>query len=242
MKKLLTLAFLLSLTLTLSACSNVKNFYFSYINPPTKMNYNNVLKISESGAVLSDNLIHISEELAKFQYSFDLLQQPPIAEDLQDLFNTYPWLSGTVLLNASGSVGASMPEYHPMFPFASFLEVPKKADERAVRTYAIDDFIIIAKPVFDNTNTLLGLTLIYFKFENLVNYFNNFNKDIFIFAGKDNILLSQHQIANTPFDSIDWQKQIKNKSSGIIKDKNNGSAEWIVRYLYNYPLVFAIQE
>ncbi len=241
MKKLLTYSLLLTLALTLGACSNVQNFYFTYINSPEKLNYNNQLKLSDSAAILSDNLILISEELAKFEHSFEDLEQPPIEEDLLSLFNTYPWLSGVVLLSANGSIAAAMPQYYPMLPFDSFLELPKKADERAIRAYAADNYIIIGQPVFDNVNNLLGLTLIYFDFRNLVNYFPTFDKNIFVYAANDNILLSGHSYSNLALQEIDWKKLVKSKSTGIVKDKTT-SYEWISRYIYNYPLVFVIEK
>ncbi len=241
MKKLIQFLLLCIITLSLTACSKAKSFYNNYVNPPATLNYKIVYPSSEKEDFLSDNLLLISEELASFEKDFDVLAQPPIAEDLDALFSKYTWLQGIILLHPSGQAAAAVPEFFPPFDFTKILEVPKKSDERAIRAYFDQEYLILAKPVFDTDDSFMGLTLIYFDFNRLAAKFPSFSKDIVVIAANSNSIITSHSLINTFLENKNWQKIAKSSSRGTITDKPN-KAHWLVRYFYDYPLLFLIEE
>lgn len=254
MKQKLRLSFSLFITLMLFACAapgeptlwdNTKELYYTYINRTTYISYDAFVELNDAETILATNLIRVGESLTKFEQAFEVLQQPPQAAGLQNLFTQAPWLSGAVLIDAYGTITGSIPEQYPLdLDFTAFIELTEGKNKRDIRvliqTVSATNVVLVGRPVFDNSGTLLGIFIAYFDIRALLEY-SQLDPSIFILAGNTPLWTGDLDIDETPLADFDFAKASSKQVKGTRSNKQ-GRALWINRYLYKEPLIFAIMQ
>ncbi len=252
MKKILLLLILAISTMSLPACSTMQDsetwyetrkLYFTYVNKPATVKYDDIANISEIEYILSSSLMKVDSQLTAFQNNLAQLSLPPHDAELQNFFRNFPWISGIALINPEGTVTGAFPEqYGKNIDFSALLITPEGRSERDTRVAVHEDpngpEILVGRPAFDNDGNFVGVFIVYFDIRSLFAYVE-LDPSIFAFAGNTPLWLGDYLISETPVAEANFDELTSSDTSGTLRN-SYGEALWINRYLYNQPLIFAI--
>ncbi len=260
MKKILLFFTAITFTLSLQACSTIqdaeswkttKRLYFTYINSPVEVDYEEIIEISDAEALLSTNLIRVDYQLTSFQDHLEQISLPPSGAELQAFMNRFPWVSGVALINTSGEVTGAYPEqYSNSLNFAQLLSAEEteleqregKPNLRKIRVSVQADgegqIILVGRPAFDNEGAFLGVFITYFDMRELFSYVQ-MDPAVFSLAGNTPLWLGDYTIGQTPLAGIDFIEETNSSTRGTHKN-DYGTVSWINRYFYEQPIIFAV--
>ncbi len=245
------LSTVLATLLLVSGCSQVQDsqtwrglnsFYDTHIDAPADINYEETIGLTDSENFLASNLIPLNQAITNFEYTFEQLSMPPADAQLQQLFNSSPWLSGIALINAEGTVTGALPEqYSKPLDFARLLETPEGMNPREIRVFVQEDpngaEILVGRPAFTNEGELMGVFIAYFDMRNLFAHLG-VDSSIYALAGNTPLWLGENNSASAALASIDFVQAASSRASDTVST-DYGSVIWLSRYLYGQPLIFA---
>ncbi len=223
---------------------HTKSFYYSHINRPATINYDNREQLQQAQSVLASQLQPFDDVLRQLERHLEKLDRGVSPEDVRVLFARFPWLSGVQLLHADGTVLAQEPEYSlKELDFTPMLDLRgQDGQERSLRAFVQDTPLgaetALAVPVFRGAE-FMALLIVHFDMSALVPVMNDPDQSI-VLAGDHVLWSGDFDVSTTPLAQMDWKKTLRNSVTGDVKDDANQHFLWTSRYLGTVPLVFAV--
>jgi hypothetical protein len=126
-------------------------------------------------------------------------------------------------------------DYNPL------LYEDKRQSSRALRAYAentpLGPEVILATPLFDGMD-FLGVVAANFDMRNLMTHSSNADS-LVVLTPMALLWPGKYDYAATPLAKVDWDLATRRSSSGTCSN-DTGTFYYIVRYLANLPMVFAV--
>lgn len=244
----------LALALSLTACSSfqpakdvwkgTKDFWYTYVSVPAKVDYAEKGSLSSSSMALVSCVMSVDLELTKLERMMINADRAPSKEWLDDIFVKFPWIGGVAGVRYDGSIIGREPEVPLKQPdFIPLLYEDSKQNSRALRTDVqytpLGPEILLATPLYDGI-TFLGVLAVHFDMRNLLEQAIS-PEDVVIIAPQGLIWSGKFDYASTPLAGVKWSEVVNKSSSGTCSN-NNGSFSYLIRWLGNLPLVFAVVE
>lgn len=244
--------FLILLLLALSGCNayqpaknvwkSTKGLWNTYVSPPANVDYEDHGNLPPEAIALSSALMGIDMELAKLERVMQNADRPPTQEWLNELFAKFPWLNGFAGVKYDGTIlGQEPPDSMKQLDFIPLLYEDKKQNSRALRAdiqpTPLGPEVMLAAPLYDGMD-FLGIVVAYFDMRSLMRFSDKANEIVALAPGA---LLwpGKYEYAATPLAGVDWAKVVRESAAGKCSN-STGSFFYMVRYLGNLPLVFAI--
>lgn len=164
---------------------------------------------------------------------------PPENEWCQQLLASHDWLSGVVVLDASGSVQFQAPSV-PMRPleFAGLLEFGDRYKVRKmgaqVKTDELGTVVMVATPYFKN-NEWAGLVVAYFDPRNLMRF--SPAPDALVVVSTEGLVWPGAGGQGEGLASLNWTEILKGSVQGDV-NAGGGQYVWQARYLGQLELVY----
>lgn len=219
-----------------------KGLWYTYVSPPASVDYDDKGSVQSEGLALSSAIMGIDVELDKLERAMQNADKPPTQEWLTSLFASFPWLNGFAGVKYDGTIlGQEPPDSLKKLDFIPLLYEDKKQGSRALRADAqpgpLGPEIILATPLYDGID-FLGIVAAYFDMRSLMRFSNNANAIVVLTPGA---LLwpGKYDFAATPLAGVDWNKVVLESTSGTCSN-STGAFYYMVRYLGNLPMIFAI--
>lgn len=229
---------------TKNAWKSTKGFWNAYVSPPASVDYEEKGDISPRALALTSSMMGIDVELGRLERVMLNADKPPTREWLSTFFASFPWISGFAGVKYDGTIlgqepATSMKE----LDFIPLLYEDKKQNSRALRADVqntpLGPEIMLAAPLYDGVD-FLGVVAAYFDMRALMQYSSN-PEDMVILTPQALLWPGKYDFAATPLAGVNWSEAISKSSSGVCTNAT-GSFYYIVRYLGNLPLVFAVVE
>lgn len=245
---------LLFVLIFLSACSSfqttknvwkgTKGLWNTYVSPPASIDYDDKCDLSPQTQALANAMMGIDVELSKLERVMGNSDRSPTQQWMERLFQSFPWLSGLAGVKYDGTIlGQEPAESLKNLDFNYLLYEDAKQKSRALRADVqpspLGPEIMLATPLYDGTD-FLGIVVAYFEMRALMS-FSDHAQDIVILTPGALLWPGKYDFAATPLAGIDWSQAVKNSASGTCTNVN-GTFYYIVRYLGNLPLIFAIPQ
>lgn len=225
------------------AWKGTRSYYYEYLNTPATLNMDdkgNILDYqAEMGSAIADFDLRLQELERVLQNS----DRNPDAAWVTAMTSRFPWLSGVVLADNEGIPRAQVPVAYPKgFEIGSLLEVDHKQLLKDLRAYVqehpLGPEIYIGNPVYIGAD-FRGVITVHFDPRALLARTGDPGK--VMIAGPSGILWpGLYDAASTPMASVDWGEEVRNNSSGIVRNEL-GAFYWVCRYVGNLPLVYAVR-
>lgn len=243
-----------ALALSLGACSSyqptknvwktTKGLWNSYVSPAANVDYEEKGDLSPQARALSTAMIGIDRQLGNLERTMQNADRPPTREWLSKFIAAFPWISGFAGVKYDGTIlGQEPPESLKELDFNGLLYEDKKQNSRALRADVqpspLGPEIMLAAPLYDGMD-FLGLVVAYFDMRNLMQYAKD-PQDIVILCPTALLWPGKYDFAATPLAGTDWSKVVVESTAGTCSNAN-GTFFYMVRFLGNLPLVFAIPE
>lgn len=254
MSRFLTCFFLILTVSVLSGCNSyqpvknvwktTKGLWNEYVSPPAQVDYEAKGELPPQAEALSKSMMGIDSQLIRLERVMQNADKPPTQDWVNKFFADFPWLNGFAGVKYDGTIlGMQPPDSMKDLDFIPLLYEDKKQNSRALRTdvmpSALGPEIMLAAPLYDGID-FLGIVVAYFDMRNLMQYSSS-PQDMVILAPEALLWPGKYEFAATPLAGVDWKKVVRESSAGTCKNAN-GSFFYLVRYLGNMPLVFAIAE
>lgn len=229
---------------TKNAWKSTKGFWNAYVSPPASVDYEEKGDISPRALALTSSMMGIDVELGRLERVMLNADKPPTREWLSTFFASFPWISGFAGVKYDGTIlgqepATSMKE----LDFIPLLYEDKKQNSRALRADVqntpLGPEIMLAAPLYDGVD-FLGVVAAYFDMRALMQYSSN-PEDMVMLTPQALLWPGKYDFAATPLAGVNWSEAISKSSSGVCTNAT-GSFYYIVRYLGNLPLVFAVVE
>lgn len=229
---------------TKNAWKSTKGFWNAYVSPPASVDYEEKGDISPRALALTSSMMGIDVELGRLERVMLNADKPPTREWLSTFFASFPWISGFAGVKYDGTIlgqepATSMKE----LDFIPLLYEDKKQNSRALRADVqntpLGPEIMLAAPLYDGVD-FLGVVAAYFDMRALMQYSSN-PEDMVMLTPQALLWPGKYDFAATPLAGVNWSEVISKSSSGVCTNAT-GSFYYIVRYLGNLPLVFAVVE
>lgn len=219
-----------------------KGLWYTYVSPPASVDYEDKGDLPEAAKTLSQGLMGIDMELGKLERAMQNADRPPTQEWLNNLFATFPWLNGFAGVKYDGQIlGQQPPDSLKQLDFIPLLYEDKKQNSRALRCDVqpgpLGPEIMLAAPLYDGVD-FLGIVVAYFDMRSLMHFSPNAN-DIVALTPGALLWPGKYQFGATPLAATDWSKVTRESTAGTCSN-STGSFFYMVRYLGNLPLVFAV--
>lgn len=242
---LLMLAFLGACTAwqpTKEVWKTTKGLWNTYVSPPASVDYEDKGDVSPEARALSESLMGVDAQLTRLERVMQNADKPPTQAWLADLFAQFPWLNGFAGVRYDGTVlGQEPPDSIKQLDFIPLLYEDKKQNSRALRADVqpspLGAEIMLATPLYDGVD-FLGIVVSYFDMRNLMKYSTKAD-DIVVLCPGALLWPGKYDFAATPLAGVDWEKAVRESSAGTCSNAT-GSFYYMVRYLGNMPLVFAV--
>ncbi|MDR0815985.1 MAG: hypothetical protein LBN28_01090 [Desulfovibrio sp.] len=229
---------------TKNAWKSTKNFWNAYLSPPAEVNYEEKSDLSPRALELTTSMMGIDRELSRLERVMLNADKPPTRVWVTNFMTSFPWLNGFAGVKNDGAILGQEPAA-PIkdLDFIPLLYEDKKQSSRALRADVqntpLGPEIMLAAPLYDSVD-FLGVVTAHFDMRTLAQYSGS-PENMVILSPRALLWPGKYEYAATPLAGVDWTEIISNSSSGICKNVN-GSFYYIVRYLGNLPLVFAVPE
>lgn len=244
-----TLLFAISVTVgctawqpTKEVWKTTKSLWNTYVSPPAEVDYDDKGGVNPEAYALSTALIGIDAELGKLERTMQNADRPPTQEWLGNLFASFPWLNGFAGVKYDGTIlGQEPPDSMKKLDFIPLLYEDKKQGSRALRADVqpgpLGPEVMLATPLYDGVD-FLGIVVAYFDMRSLMRFSNTANEIVVLCPGA---LLwpGKYDFAATPLAGVQWEKVVLESTSGTCTNVN-GTFYYMVRYLGNMPMIFAI--
>ena len=224
-----------------SVFKDSKDFYYTHINRPSKLDVTDrtILEASERGLV--QRMMVLDDELVKLEKALDAFAAPPDGEGASTFLRRFPWLSGLSMVAPDGTLGASIPPVPlKQLDYSPLLETAPKALPRDLRSFVQDTplgpEIVVARP-FLSEDQLQVLLVASFDFRALLPYVAS-PDDLVVRSADTLIWCGDLDYNATPMAGIDWPSYLKEHSYGELSN-DSGTMIWVSRYIGGKPLVFA---
>lgn len=245
---------LLIIVLLISGCSsyqptkniwkNTKSLWNEYLSPPASVNYDDKGNLSTEAQTLSNAIMGIDLQLVKLERVMINADKPPTQQWLDKLFETFPWIEGFAGVKYDGTILGQQPaESLKNLDFIPLLYEDKKQNSRSLRADVqptpLGPEVMLATPLYDGLD-FLGIVVAYFDMRSLIKYSDK-AQDLIILCPTALLWPGKYDFAATPLAGRDWNKIVKESSAGICSN-DRGSFFYVIRYLGNLPLIFAIPQ
>lgn len=244
-------ALLAGVGLLLSGCGSgsieggwksTKSFYYSHINTPANINYDDKGDLAEGEAALSRRMNGMENQLRSLERVMDNSDRAPSPEAVNAMLGRFPWLSGVLLLDVNGEVVAQQPMPMKTLDFKPMLELNGRGnDPRGLRGLVLESplgpEVALGIPVYRNAE-LMGLFIAHFDMRALLNYGEE-PGDLVIVSPGGTLWAGRFMFDSTPMAGQDWKHLTSSNSMGTVSN-DNGQFLWLSRYIGPYPLVFSV--
>ena len=229
---------------TKNVWKTTKGLWNTYVSPPASVDYEEKGNLPPQALALSTSMIGIDVELGKLERVMQNADKPPTREWLNGLFSSFPWLSGFAGVKYDGTILGQEPAGGlKELDFIPLLYEDKKQNSRALRADVepspLGPEIMLATPLYDGVD-FLGIVVAYFDMRALMQYSEN-PQDMVVLCPSALLWPGKYDFAATPLAGLDWSEIVKHSSAGTCTNAT-GSFFYLVRYLGNLPLVFAVPE
>lgn len=221
-----------------------KGLWNTYVSPPASVDYEEKGALPPQALALTTSMIGIDVELGKLERVMHNADKPPTREWLSGLFASFPWLSGFAGVKYDGEILGQEPANSlKELDFIPLLYEDKKQNSRALRADVqpspLGPEIMLATPLYDGVD-FLGIVVAYFDMRALMR-FSEHPEDMVVLSPSGLLWSGKYDFAATPLAGLDWSEIVKRSSAGTCTNAT-GSFFYLVRYLGNLPLVFAVAE
>jgi len=221
-----------------------KSLWNTYISQPAVVNYDERGNLSPHTLALTNSMMGIDVELGRLERAMLNADRPPTHEWLSEFFAMFPWVSGFAGVKYDGTIlGQEPAENLKQLDFVPLLYEDKKQSSRALRADVqpspLGPEILLAAPLYDGTD-FLGVVAVYFDMRTLMS-FSDSPDEIVILSPQALLWPGKYDFAATPLSTINWADVVTKSSAGTCSNAT-GSFYYMVRYLGNLPLIFAVPE
>ncbi|MBD5626305.1 MAG: hypothetical protein HDQ90_02185 [Desulfovibrio sp.] len=229
---------------TKNVWKTTKGLWNTYVSPPASVDYEEKGNLPPQALALSTGMIGIDVELGKLERVMQNADKPPTREWLSNLFATFPWLSGFAGVKYDGTIlGQEPADALKELDFIPLLYEDKKQNSRALRADVqpspLGPEIMLATPLYDGVD-FLGIVVAYFDMRALMRY-SEHPEDMVVLSPAALLWPGKYEFAATPLAGLDWSEIVKHSTAGTCTNAT-GSFFYLVRYLGNLPLIFAVPE
>lgn len=219
-----------------------KELWYDYVSPPASVDYGDKGSVAPEGLALSSAIMGIDSELGRLERVMQNADRPPTQEWLSGLFSSFPWLNGFAGVKYDGTIlGQEPPNSLKQLDFIPLLYEDKKQSSRALRADVqpgpLGPEVMLATPLYDGVD-FLGIVVAYFDMRSLMRFSNQAN-DIVVLAPSALLWPGKYDFASTPLAGVEWNKVVRESTAGTCSN-NAGTFYYMVRYLGNLPMIFAI--
>jgi len=223
-----------------NAWKGTKNIWYSYVNVPASIDYDDKGKMPEYETLFSKAMMGIDVQLQALERTMQNADKPPTPEWLNAFFTQFPWIDGITGLNGEGGVVGEAGHVEKALDFSPLLENDPKQNLHALRAYVQDSDrgpeVLLAVPLYDGPD-FLGIVAAYFEMRSLMRYSDA--PESLIITSPGGLLWAGASAGTLP--NADWGAMLRKNTNGSISD-GSGTYQWVSRYLGNYPLIFAVQK
>lgn len=229
---------------TKNVWKTTKGLWNTYVSPPASVDYEEKGDLPPQALALSTSMIGIDVELGKLERVMQNADKPPTREWLNGLFASFPWLSGFAGVKYDGTIlGQEPANALKELDFIPLLYEDKKQNSRALRADVqpspLGPEVMLATPLYDGVD-FLGIVVAYFDMRALMRY-SEHPQDMVVLSPAALLWPGKYEFAATPLAGLDWGEIVKHSSAGTCTNAT-GSFFYLVRYLGNLPLIFAVPE
>ena len=229
---------------TKNVWKGTKGLWYTYVSPPATVDYDEKGDLSPQAMALSKSMMGIDVELSRLERVMMNADKPPTREWMTNFFSSFPWVNGLAGVKYDGTILGREPATGlKELDFIPVLYEDKKQHSRALRcdvqNTPLGPEVIVATPLYDSVD-FLGVVAVHFDMRSLIQY-SEASEDIVILSPYALLWPGKYDFAQTPLAGVDWAKTATKSSSGRCKNAA-GSFYYMVRYLGNLPLVFAVPE
>lgn len=221
---------------------NTKGTWYTYISPPASIDYSETGDMDANDVALVTRMMGIDIQLSNLEKVMHNADKPPTQEWMAAFFARFPWMDGFAGVKADGQIIGQEPAI-PMKPleFSPMLEEDAKQNLRALRGHVQDTSmgpeVFLAAPLYDAQN-FLGIVVAYFDMRTLLRYSTN-PDELVILAPQAVLWPGKYDYDATPLAALKWDDVVLKASRGTASN-TQGTFYWVVRYLGNQPLIFAV--
>ena len=229
---------------TKNAWKSTKGFWNTYVSPPASVDYDEKGELSPQAMALTHSMMGIDVELSRLERVMLNADKPPTRDWIVTFFTNFPWISGFAGVKYDGSILGQEPA-NPMkqLDFIPLLYEDKKQNSRALRADVqpspLGPEVLLAAPLYDGVD-FLGVVATYFDMRTLMQYSGS-PENVVILSPQALLWPGKYDFAATPLAGVNWDEVVAKSSSGTCTNVN-GTFYYLVRYLGNLPLVFAVAE
>jgi hypothetical protein len=223
---------------------STKGFWNTYVSPPASVDYEEKGALSPQALAMTNSMMGLDLELSKLERVMMNADKPPTREWVTNLFASFPWLDGFAGVKYDGTVLGQEPATPlKQVDFIPLLYEDKKQSTRALRADVqntpLGPEVLLAAPLYDGTD-FLGVVAAYFDMRTLLQYSQS-PENIVILSPQALLWPGKYDFAATPLAGVNWDEVTAKSSSGTCTNAT-GVFYYMVRYLGNLPLVFAVQQ
>ena len=229
---------------TKNAWKSTKGFWNTYVSPPASVDYDEKGELSPQALALTHSMMGIDVELSRLERVMLNADKPPTRDWITAFFSNFPWVSGFAGVKYDGTILGQEPA-NPMkqLDFIPLLYEDKKQSTRALRADVqpspLGPEILLAAPLYDGVD-FLGVVVAYFDMRALMQYSSS-SQNVVILSPNALLWPGKYDFAATPLAGVNWDEVVTKSSSGTCTNVN-GTFYYMVRYLGNLPLIFAVAE
>lgn len=227
---------------TKNVWKGTKQLWATYVSPPAYVDYGDKGELSPQADMLARAMKGVDNQLTRLERVMQNADKPPTREWLERLFANFSWLSGFAGVKYDGSILGQQPET-PLkeLDFNYLLHEDAKQNSRALRADVqpspLGPEVMLAAPLYDGMD-FLGIVVAYFDMRGLMGYSQN-SQDFVVLTPTALLWPGKYDFAATPLPGVDWAKVVRESSQGTCSN-STGTFFYMVRYLANLPLIFAV--
>lgn len=227
-----------------NAWKTTKGMWNTYVSTPGSVDYEDRGNLSPQSLALATSVKGIDEQLQKLERAMQNADKPPTQTWLDNLFATFPWLNGFAGIKYDGTILGQQPaDSLKELDFNPLLYEDKKQSSRALRAdiqpSPLGPEIMLATPLYDGVD-FLGIVVAYFDMRSLA-HFSQDPSNMVILSPTALLWPGKFDYAATPLAGVDWAKVVLESTAGTCSN-DHGTFFYMVRYLGNLPLIFALPE
>ncbi len=221
---------------------STKSFYYTYINAPATIDYEEKGTLSDAEARLAARMVGIDIQLEQLERYLQNADRPPTGESINTLFTRFPWLSGLAAVDPAGNILAQDPpsSMKPLDFTAIAQAEARKGEMRGLRGMVygtpLGPEVMVGIPVYVDSE-MKGMLVAHFDIRALFSYTNG-TEDMVILAPEGVLWPGKFDLSSTPLANEDWAAVTRDTTRGIVSN-SNGEFIWLARFIGKQPIVFA---
>lgn len=221
-----------------------KSLWYTYASPPASVDYGDKGDLTQGALRLSQSMLGIDQELTRFERVMLNADKPPSQEWITNFLLNFPWMNGLAGVKYDGTILGQEPATPvKVVDFIPLLYEDPKQKRSALRgdvqMTPQGPEVLLAAPLYESAQ-FLGIVCAHFDMRTLATQFDS-AQHLVILSPYGLLWPGQYDFAQTPLAGIDWEKVVKESSSGACSN-SAGKFLYQVRYLGNLPLIFAVAE